>query len=320
MSRTISTSPSLSETSPSHRLRGDFSAMKLSFKWFGVRRTLSDQQKRLAAEPFGAESGFLSTGKKLIDTSHPTYKKVSQVRSQALQYFRLRSLPYPDAGTRLVRNRDLDELSHRMNEYREELLNAVAQLQQKFWEIKEAARRRLGSLFVESDYPESLTELFDMQWEFPSVDPPNYLMQLSPEIYSRECERVTARFNEAIELAEGAFMDELGQLISHLQERLSGQSDGKPKIFRDSVVENFSEFINRFRQLNVRSNRELDELVERAGRVLRGVQPEDLRSDQQLRQRVSTQLSSVQSILDGLMVDRPRRRILRDAASSRETP
>ncbi len=94
-------------------------------------------------------------------------------------------------------------------------------------------------LFVESDYPESLTDLFDMQWEYPSVDPPNYLMQLSRRSNSRECERVTARFNEAIELAESAFMEELGQLISHLQERLSGQSDGKPKIFRDSVVENF---------------------------------------------------------------------------------
>ncbi len=45
-----------------------------------------------------------------------------------------------------------------------------------------------------------------------------------PEIYSRECERVTARFNEAIEMAESAFMEELGQLISHLQERLSGKA------------------------------------------------------------------------------------------------
>ncbi len=106
--------------------------MKLSFKWFGVRRTLRRSTKEVSRRTLCAESGFLSTGKKLIDTSHPAYKKVSQVRSQALQYFRLRSLPFPEAGIRLIRNRDLEELSQRMNEYREELVSAVANCSSSF--------------------------------------------------------------------------------------------------------------------------------------------------------------------------------------------
>ena len=43
-------------------------------------------------------------------------------------------------------------------------------------------------------------------------------------------------------LAEEAFTAELAKLVSHLTERLSGQEDGKPKIFRDSAVENLTEF------------------------------------------------------------------------------
>ena len=48
-------------------------------------------------------------------------------------------------------------------------------------------------------------------------------------------------------LAEETFTAELAKLVSHLTERLSGQDDGKPKVFRDSMIENLTEFFGRFR-------------------------------------------------------------------------
>ncbi len=78
-------------------------------------------------------------------------------------------------------------------------------------------------------------------------------------------------------LTEEAFVSEFGKLVSHLTERLSGSDDGKPKVFRDSAVENLSEFFTRFRQLNVGNNAQLDELVAQAQRVIRGVEPQQLR-------------------------------------------
>jgi len=125
-------------------------------------------------------------------------------------------------------------------------------------------------------------------------------------LYEEECRRVQNRFDEAVRLAEEAFTAELAKLVSHLTERLSGQDDGKPKIFRDSILENLTEFFSRFRQLNIRSSEQLD-----AQRVVRGVEPQALRDDQNLRQHVASELSRVQSVLDGLLVDRPRRNILR---------
>jgi hypothetical protein len=120
-----------------------------------------------------------------------------------------------------------------------------------------------------------------------------------------------ARFDEAVQLAEQAFTEELSKLVSHLTERLTGSDDGKPKIFRDTAVENLTEFFNRFKQLNVRSNEQLDQLVERAQAVVRGVEPQKLRDNQLLRKQIASELSAVQSVLDGLLVDRPRRNILR---------
>jgi hypothetical protein len=112
-------------------------------------------------------------------------------------------------------------------------------------------------------------------------------------------------------MAEEAFLQELSGVVSHLNERLSGQEDGKPKVFRDSAIENLHEFFERFRHLNVRSNEQLDELVGQAQRIVRGVEPQSLRDNTGLRQQIATQLSGVGAVLDGLLVDRPRRNILR---------
>ena len=76
-------------------------------------------------------------------------------------------------------------------------------------------------------------------------------------------------------------------------------------------MENLTEFFDRFRQLNVRSNEQLDSLVNDAQRIIRGIEPQELRDNAGLRQHVATELSRVQSVLDGLLVDRPRRNILR---------
>ena len=114
-------------------------------------------------------------------------------------------------------------------------------------------------------------------------------------------------------MAEQAFIDELSQLVSHLTERLSGHDDGKPKVFRDTAVENLQEFFSRFQLLNVRSDEQLDALVSQCQQIVRGIAPQRLRDSVALRQQIGTQLSGVQSVLDGLLVDRPRRRILRSA-------
>ena len=123
------------------------------------------------------------------------------------------------------------------------------------------------------------------------------------------------RFDEAVQLTEQMFFDELSKLVSHLTDRLAGQEDGKPKVFRDSAVENLTEFFGRFRQLNIHSSAELDQLVERAQGVLAGVQPQDLRDSAARRQQVASQMAAVQASLDGLLMDRPRRSIIRPASA-----
>lgn len=297
--------------SPAERMRTTMCATRVSFTWFGTRKALSSQQRAQAAESFGAEGEFLSAGKKLLDTRHPRFKAVVSVRNRARAYWCSITLPYPEPGTRLVRQDAIDTFHEQMTTFKQELNDAVGQLDEQYAELKAAARDRLGSLYNDTDYPDSLAGLFDVAWDFPSIEPPDYLRQLNPELYDQECRRVTSRFDEAVQLAEQAFVEELSKLVSHLTERLAGQEDGKPKTFRDSTIGNLRGFFERFRSLNVRSNEQLDELVQQCQQAVSGVEPQALRMQPDLRQQLATQLSGVQSVLDGLLVDRPRRRIIR---------
>lgn len=288
-------------------------AARVSVHWFGVRKSLTAQQTAQAAGTFGAEDRFLSAAKKLLDTGHPAFKAVTSIRNRLLCYWKGVSLPYPEPGVRLIRRDGVDEFVDRMQLFQDELEAAVAKLNDHYDDLRETAQQKLGHLYNPVDYPVTLIGLFSVVFDFPSVSPPDYLRQLNPELYQRECERVQQRFNEAVQLAEEAFVGELSRLVSHLTERLAGQTDGKPKVFRDSAIENLSQFFDRFRELNVRSNEQLDSLVQDAQRVIRGVEPQTLRDNAGLRQHVALELSRVQSALDGMLVDRPRRNILRRA-------
>jgi hypothetical protein len=296
---------------PARQLRTTMAAVRVSLKWLGTRKTLTPEQKSQAADAFGAEGAFLSAGKKLIDTAHPAFKTVTAVRGKILGLWKALSLPYPEPGVRLIRQDRIDDFNARMQELQEVLQEAVLRLDEHYAVLKSASRQRLGRLYNAADYPESLRGLFAVQWDFPSVEPPDYLRQLNPELYAQECQRVQNRFSQAVRLAEEAFTAELAKLISHLTERLSGTEDNKPKIFRDTAIGNLTEFFERFRDLNVRSNEQLDQLVADAQRIVRGVQPQELRDNAGLQQHVATELSRVQSVLDGLLIDRPRRNILR---------
>ena len=238
-------------------------AVRVSITWFGTRKSLTAEQKAEAAEPFNAEAKFISAGKKLLDTTHPAYKAVTAVRGKVLAYWKSMSLPYPEPGIRLIRQQKIDEFAAKCGSSRRNWPRPCKPSTAAITNSRPPPGSGWAACTTAATIPHSLVGLFEISFDFPSVEPPDYLQQLNPQLYEQECQRVQSRFDEAVRLAEEAFTAELAKLISHLTERLSGKEDGKPKIFRDSAVENLTEFFQRFRELNVRCSEQLDSLVGR---------------------------------------------------------
>ena len=303
----------LQSQSAASRLRRVAAAVRVALHWWGVHRSLSPQQKEEVGLTYAADARLVTAGKKLLDTRHEAFRRLTAIRTRLGNYWRGLTLPYTEPGIRLIRQSDVEPFVHVMEGFREELAQAESELAIAYNEIKADARQRLGRLFNLSDYPAEVRGLFAVTWEFPSVEPPDYLMRLNPEIYRQEQERVAQRFEEAVRLAEQAFLEEFARLVSHLSERLVTGTDGEKKVFRDTAVTNLTEFFERFRHLNVGSSEQLDALVGQAQQLVQGMSPQTLRDDQDLRRQVATQLGQVQARLDGLLVDAPRRRIIRMA-------
>ena len=157
-----------------------------------------------------------------------------------------------------------------------------------------------------------------MVWSYPEVSPPTYLMSIDPGLYHREQRRISERFDRAVELAEQAVTEEFASMVSHLAERLTDDGSGERKVFRDSAVENLREFFGRFRQLPLHgaSAEQLENLINQVQGVLGGVSPRNLRESGGLRQEVAAELGRVETALQGMLVDRPRRRIIRSVEAS----
>ncbi len=155
------------------RLRTTMAAVRLSFTWFGVRRSLSAEQKEQAADSFGAEGAYLSAAKKLIDTSHHAYKAVTAIRGRERTVLAF-------AEFAVSRARDSTDSPGRPRHVRCPANHDAGRVgrsgresQRAFDELKQAARDRLGRLFNRADYPESLIGLFRIEHDYPSVEPPN---------------------------------------------------------------------------------------------------------------------------------------------------
>ena len=113
--------PRSADTAPAQRLRTTMAAMRLSFTWFGTRKTLSPEQKARAADSFGAQADCLSAGKKLLNVSHPKFRAVTGIKSRAVSIFKGVSLPFPEPGLRLIRQDDIASVNMQMTTLKAEL-------------------------------------------------------------------------------------------------------------------------------------------------------------------------------------------------------
>jgi len=127
-------------TSPAQRLRSTTAAVRLSFTWFGVRKSLTTEQRAQAADTFGADGDCSSAAKRLLDTKHPAFKAVAAVKNRATGYWKSLSLPFPESGIRLIRQDLVESRPHTAG--RQQRLMAVMVPLPTMWPKRSNWRRR----------------------------------------------------------------------------------------------------------------------------------------------------------------------------------
>lgn len=290
----------------SELLQSTFCGSRLSFTWLGSAKALDVTQTSQAAAVFHAADKSISARKRLFDAKQPELKAVNSKKTEIVTAWRSVSLPYPEIGVRLLKRTNVESFIDTAASLRAELAGLVVALDNVYDDIKYDARQRLGDLFNAADYPATLLGSFNFGLDFPNLTAPEYLRDI-PTVYDTESERVRAKFAQAVELAESAFLAELGDHVSRITERLTHGDDGKPKVFRDSMVANLKAFFGRFNELSIGSSAELDALVAQAQAAVSGIDAQALRDNDAARALVKSKLTDVEAAISSAMLAKPSR-------------
>lgn len=250
--------------------------------------------------------------KRLVDGK--ALRDVEKIRGEAQQWLYSRSLPFPLKGAVFVPTSEVSKVHEALQGFAERYAEAADDFAADFGSLREAAKASLGSLYDEADYPPNVRAKFGFSWQFFTLSAPGENQILDPAIVADANAKFSALMAEAGQQAVAALRSRFAESVDRMVERLSGESDdpkrkGKPKVFRDSLVGNLREFFDSFKSLNVSNDADLEALVSKAQAALAGVDVKDLRSNESLRAHVAKQMGAVQESLDGMMVDRPTRKL-----------
>lgn len=174
---------------------------------------------------------------------------------------------------------------------------------------RDESRARLKGAFDVRHYPtrEQVIAGYRIEKRWLTMSTPQSLKQISASFFEREKAKAEESIKTATSEITKLLAVEAKKLTAHLVERLSPGADGKPKIFRDSAVSNISEFLATFNLRNIGGSEELNSQISKIRQLLNGVDPEALRTNETLKESVSSGFKQVAEELDKLVVARPTR-------------
>ena len=279
-------------------------ACRLKRGSFTVNRKFTGDQVAKVADSFNAKSEVVSANKKLIDSKHPKVKAVTVVLAKAYRLWKnVFTTPYPDAGIRLLKRDRMEEFESDMRECQAELEVAKTELDEAYAEVIAKAEVDLQDLFNRSEYPASLSAAYSIEWEYPSVEPPNWMKEVHPEAYAAQVRIINARFEDAVTQTETLFAEEFAKVVEHLAERLGKDEEtGEFHSIQTSNIDNVKKFIEKFREMNFGGNTSMAELIDQAEKLIDGKTTKSLKKNNEERLSMQESFEKLRDEMDGKIV------------------
>ena len=190
------------------------------------------------------------------------------------------TLPWDDVGARLLPVANYQRYTGALDRLIERMRTERSRFIADYDNQVRRARLDLGRLFHADDYPsrEELLGRFSARYRIvPVPDSGHFLADLAngdADRVRRDIQKdVTQRLNSAL----GDLYRRLGEAVGHVCERLTEDDNGKPKVFRDSLIENLRELVDIVPRLNVFRDEQLNALCRDVQDRIASVEPNVLR-------------------------------------------
>jgi hypothetical protein len=220
----------------------------LSMSSWGIRR----KEDAVADEVLTrneAQKEFGLFTKRLLNKS--AMKALRQVRHSARAYHHMHTAPWMNDGTRILPTALYPEYTKQMGTYKDEFDTAVKEFIKSYPGYIEQAKKELGKLFREADYPSAASLKAKFQFDIIICNCPDS-SDFRANLDDHDLKQIKANWDKRLGGQLDAAVKDVGQrlaeVVQHMVDRLKAYKPGdKAKnkkaegLFRDSLVSNIRE-------------------------------------------------------------------------------
>ena len=190
------------------------------------------------------------------------------------------TLPWDDQGSRLLTVANYERYTELMDGLRERMVRERARFIEDYDDNIDRARLELGQLFRIEDYPskEALQGKFGLRYRIvPVPDADHFMARLASDDTDRVKRDIESQIEERLHDAVGDLYRRLGEAVERVSERLQEDDEGKPLVFRDSMIGNIRDLVDVVPRLNIFGDETLTQLCQQVKDRIAGVEPDALR-------------------------------------------
>ena len=190
------------------------------------------------------------------------------------------SLPWDDQGSRLLPVANYEQYTELMDGLRERMVRERARFIEDYEDNIDKARVDLGKLFRIEDYPskEDLHGRFGLRYRIvPVPDADHFMAKLASDDTDRVKRDIESQIEERLHDAVGDLYRRLGEAVERVSDRLCEDDQGKPLVFRDSMIGNIRDLVDIVPRLNIFGDETLAQLCSQVKDRIASVEPNALR-------------------------------------------
>ena len=254
-----------------------------------------------------AEKSFLSLSKRLIESEK--YKEVTNFQNSIRIWIDTNAVPsFFLRGAYLFNIKMVEEVEDYLRKQEEALKSKLDPLIEEYQQKINEASVSLSDQWNPADYPspEELRKMFYFEWKWTIFDIPE---GLPSKVFEAEKMKAENMWRESAEQISLCLRESFIKLIQHANSMLIPGEDGKNRKFKNSSFDNIEEFIATFKNRNIVNDKDLEELVEKAQKILIGVDdPQVLKTDMKLKKVVETNFKEIEMKLAEMIETKPNRK------------
>lgn len=274
--------------------------------WSG--RATDNEAAAVTAQQYQANAEWTKFTKRLVRAE--ALKAVKKAEAAARATHKELTLPWNENGQRILPAPAFQDYMAKMGQHRDDHEAAVDAFIAAYDELKVEARKELGGLYREDDYPTAaeLQAKFVFDTELTALDVAgDFRVQMSDAEMEALQAQITKRTEARLASAMTDVYQRLHEVVAHMAQRLKAykpKRDEDSKVenpFRDATLNNVRDIVDLMPKLNITNDPDLDALAAEVRQNLLEADAATLRTDDAKRAEVARKADEIANAMAGMM-------------------